>query len=79
MKGKPKVLYGWEHETLEAKVNRALKMSYTERYREMVEFTEFIDAARGEQSLIDDSGYSLGEKKHEQTFRSVQILKLPSG
>jgi len=59
---------------MEAKIDRSLKMSYTERYREMVEFAEFIEAVRGERNPIDRS-LGLGENWDESTFRSVQVLR----
>ena len=38
---KPKVLYGFEHETTEAKIRRFLQLTPEERLKSMIEFMEF--------------------------------------
>lgn len=44
MSQKPKVLYGFEHETMEAKVREFLKLTPGERIKSMFEFMEFVAA-----------------------------------
>lgn len=40
----PQVLYGFEHETMEAKVRSFLKLTPAERIKTMIEFMEFTRA-----------------------------------
>lgn len=40
----PQVLYGFEHETMEAKVRSFLKLTPAERIKSMMEFMEFTRA-----------------------------------
>lgn len=44
MPQEPKVLYGFEHETMEAKVRSFLKLTPGERIKSMFEFMEFVAA-----------------------------------
>jgi len=41
---KPKVLYGFEHETMEAKIRSFLQLTPEERLKSMIEFMEFAQA-----------------------------------
>lgn len=41
---KPKVLYGFEHETIEAKIRSFLTLTPAERIKTMMEFMEFTAA-----------------------------------
>lgn len=67
---------GWEHERLEAKIDRALRMSYSERYREMVEFADFIQAAR---ARVGRTELDSREERNGSAFRSIQILRASPG
>lgn len=44
MPKQPKVLYGFEHETMEAKIRDFLELTPEERIKSMFEFMEFIAA-----------------------------------
>ena len=44
MPAKPQVLYGFENETMEAKIRSFLKLSPPERIKTMIEFMEFAAA-----------------------------------
>lgn len=64
-KKKHQVLYGFEHETLEAKIESFLCLSPAERYIQMAEFSQFLRKLKRPEVNPDDF----------KSFRNVQILK----
>ncbi len=65
MKAK-KILYGFKHETLEAKIKWMLSLSVAKRYESNIGFAEFMRMARKNRSCLDD----------RRPFKTVQVLKL---
>lgn len=66
-KKKHDILYGFEHETLEAKIESFLHLSPAERYLQMAEFSQFLRKLK--RPKIDPDEY--------KSFRRVQILEQP--
>ncbi|MFQ5865715.1 MAG: hypothetical protein ACE5IW_10840 [bacterium] len=64
---KHRVLYGFENETLDAKIESFLRLSQAERYFQMAEFSQFLRKLKKPEVNLDDL----------KSFRRVQILKQP--
>ena len=64
---KYRVLYGFEHETMEAKIESFLRLSPAERYLQMAELSQFLRKLHRPEVDPDEL----------KSFRRVQILKLP--
>jgi len=59
------VLYGFEHETMEAKIESFLKLTPAQRYLQMAEFSQFLRKLKRPEVSLDDY----------KSFGRVQILK----
>lgn len=59
------VLHGFEHETMEAKIESFLKLTPAQRYLQMAEFSQFLRKLKRPEVSLDDY----------KSFGRVQILK----
>ena len=68
----PQVLYGFEHETMEAKVRSFLKLTPAERIKSMMEFMELTRALAQVQQKKRDGKASRAARKKSTRLRSKQ-------
>jgi hypothetical protein len=64
MKNK-KILYGFKHETLTAKIKWMLSLSVAERYETNIGLADFLRAARKNRAYLNA----------QRPFKTIQVLK----
>lgn len=65
MNKEPKILYGWKYETMSEKVRWFSRLSWTQRYKTMLSYLEFINFLKKKTPIKSD----------KRTFKTIQMLK----